>query len=105
MYSVLCGTLTCAGPWADRPECISSDIGFSLSVVIGTFDVVSASFSVELSNKLVLLVLFLGTQYDTAPAEFAAKKVTMSLRTNKLNYNTDMFIIHINMVSRKIQQH
>ena len=55
--------LTCADSWADRAGCSSSDTGLSLPVVNGTFDAVSASFSVELCSELVLLVeqlLFLG---------------------------------------------
>ena len=75
VYSVLCGTLTCADPWAGRAGCSSSDIGFSIFVVKGKFDATSASFSAEHSSKLALLVeqpLFLGTQYDNAPAVFVA---------------------------------
>ena len=60
---LLKGTLTCAGSWAGRASCSSSDTGLSLLVVDGTFAAVSASFSVELCSELVLLaeqLLFLG---------------------------------------------
>ena len=47
--------LTFGGSWTGRASCSSSDTGFSLLVVNGTFDAVSASFSVELCSELVLL--------------------------------------------------
>ena len=67
--------LTCVDSWADRAGCSSSDTGLSLPVVNGTFNAVSASFSVELCSELVLLVeqlLFLGRPYDTAAVVFVA---------------------------------
>ena len=64
VYSVLCGTLTCADPCIGRAGCSSCDTGFSLLVIIGKFDTTSSSFPVEISSELELFVvqlLFLGT--------------------------------------------